>query len=478
MYHKELPTITFTLDEYGYVNNVLAVENEAHVHPFLLINGKLKEDDNYYAVYDRLSRWMAERNIPASRKNLSSALQFLGLKSSNELAQKCFYLSLSDQYWIAPTDAHLNWNKLNFFTNDFSEDVGMALFGYPPKERKLNLHSPDANTVGRLVKRWIIENENRVLVKGGSGTEQLEPFNEVLTFEICKRLGIPAIKYSMYFENRRHFCKCNNFLDENTELITAGELCEDLSDWKSGYVPYEKFKERCNLLNISLDEEELGKMFVLDYIIANEDRHLNNFGFIRDVNTLEWKGLAPVYDSGSSMFYSYNDFELENTIGMENSRIECKPFNENYINQIFLFPYKRILASLDLDKLDSIGDFYKDLLKTNQRNVSESKINRLSEIIEKRIEVVKELKKVSKLKELSCVKEFKKNIASSCNGKDNFEDVLKKAFYITTNTDDKKKELLSFYVKSLNTRNEKELTKKLYNIITRNVIKEHDSRSD
>ncbi len=41
-------------------------------------------------------------------------------------------------------------------------------------------------------------------------------------------------------------------------------------------------------------------MIVLDYIIANEDRHLNNFGLLRNAETLEWYGFAPIYDSGSS----------------------------------------------------------------------------------------------------------------------------------------------------------------------------------
>ena len=40
--------------------------------------------------------------------------------------------------------------------------------------------------------------------------------------------------------------------------------------------------------------ERFNKMLKVDYIIANEDRHYNNFGFIRNADTLEWLGLAPV----------------------------------------------------------------------------------------------------------------------------------------------------------------------------------------
>lgn len=42
----------------------------------------------------------------------------------------------------------------------------------------------------------------------------------------------------------------------------------------------------------------LDRMIVLDHTIANGDRHLNNFGLVRDADTLEWLGSAPVYDCG------------------------------------------------------------------------------------------------------------------------------------------------------------------------------------
>ena len=33
-------------------------------------------------------------------------------------------------------------------------------------------------------------------------------------------------------------------------------------------------------------------MLAADFILANTDRHLGNFGFLRDSETLEWKGTA------------------------------------------------------------------------------------------------------------------------------------------------------------------------------------------
>ena len=44
-------------------------------------------------------------------------------------------------------------------------------------------------------------------------------------------------------------------------------------------------------------------MMILDYLICNQDRHFGNFGAIRDAVTLEWMGFAPIFDSGTSLWF-------------------------------------------------------------------------------------------------------------------------------------------------------------------------------
>ena len=44
-------------------------------------------------------------------------------------------------------------------------------------------------------------------------------------------------------------------------------------------------------------------MMLLDYLICNQDRHFGNFGAIRDAVTLEWVGFAPIFDSGTSLWF-------------------------------------------------------------------------------------------------------------------------------------------------------------------------------
>ncbi|MEJ9164849.1 hypothetical protein P4I20_30580 [Paenibacillus graminis] len=105
-------------------------------------------------------------------------------------------LSLSDQYWIRPFDAEINWSDINFFDNAFSDDVGNVLFG-KGSSGEMGLMSPDNTSDDWLKKKWAIMDGKLCLVKGGSGATQQEPYNEVLASRIMERLGIYRVPYTL-----------------------------------------------------------------------------------------------------------------------------------------------------------------------------------------------------------------------------------------------------------------------------------------
>lgn len=48
-------------------------------------------------------------------------------------------------------------------------------------------------------------------------------------------------------------------------------------------------------------------MIVCDFILANKDRHFDNFGAIRNIETLEFERVAPTFDNGCSLWFDEND---------------------------------------------------------------------------------------------------------------------------------------------------------------------------
>ena len=73
------------------------------------------------------NKWWYGRSIPASRQGIQQALAILRIGSTQELIDKSYGLSLSDQYWIKEKGSSLEWAEINFFTNDFSRDIGDIL---------------------------------------------------------------------------------------------------------------------------------------------------------------------------------------------------------------------------------------------------------------------------------------------------------------------------------------------------------------
>ena len=100
-------------------------------------------------------------------------------------------------------------------------------------------------------------------------------------------------------------CACPCFTDEHTELIPAWEVFAEhageafegsLLDAFSQYASEDGFDR--NQVRRHLDY-----MFTVDYILSNTDRHSNNFGLLRNSDTLEPIGPAPIYDTGNRMFH-------------------------------------------------------------------------------------------------------------------------------------------------------------------------------
>lgn len=301
-----------------------------------------------------LNRWWHGRAIPASRAGLQNALQQLNVSDAQLLAEKCLGLSLSDQYWICPEASELHWEQVNFFENPFSEDVGNILLGAETECEQISLMSPDNTSDGWLQKKWVIRDGKRCLIKGGSGAIRQEPYNEVLASSIMNRLEIPHVTYSLTQEGGYPYSICEDFITPDTELISAWHIMQTRK--KENHVSvYQHYKNCCSRLGIPDIQRALDQMVVLDYLIVNEDRHMNNFGVIRRADTLEYLGAAPIFDSGTSLW-----FDKPTSLIRADAKVTCKPFKTTHEEQLKLVTD---FSWLDLSALNGITDEWCEIVK-------------------------------------------------------------------------------------------------------------------
>ena len=344
--HREIEVAEIELDELSHITNIYEVYAEEHFPVGTL--GKHGVDKTM------LAKWWAKRSIPASRSGLRETLDLLHMSVPQELLAKCYGLSLSDQYWISPKNKPLMWKKINFFDHDFSEDVGNLLFGYGEFSDSMSLISPDNTSDGQLIKKWKIADGKRVLIKGGSNPYQQEPLCEVIASGIAERFCIPHTKYTLLWEHENPFSVCQDFITSETELVSAYHIMQsrkkpnDLSD-------YEFYLNCAEQLGVKNIREQTEKMIVLDFLIGNEDRHFNNFGLIRNAVTLEWIGVAPIFDCGTSLWYNTQ----ESLIKPLSPNLLAKPFKKTHREQIKLV---KDFSWIDLKALDGMKEEMEEIL--------------------------------------------------------------------------------------------------------------------
>ena len=335
------------------------------------------------------NNWYKGRGIPSWRKELNELLKKLNIQSPTELLDKAHGLSLSDQYWIKNINSDLKWEDINFFDHDFDSANFLEVSLSPRSSNKQpEIHSPNNTTDGMLPKSWIIENGKRILVKRTFEPSNQEPFNEWLASEISKRLGFDYCEYRLDIINNKLVSKCDNFLNKNQEIITANNVFETKK--KSNNV--NDFNHYIQILEehgIKDARRNLENMIVLDYLIMNYDRHMKNFGIIRNVQTLKWEKTTPLFDNGQSM----NCNEITSMMNFENGT--GKLFNNvhkkfsKYPNLITDF------SRFDFDKLNDLPEKFKEVLIQYKEYayMDENRINKLVNGLEMRIDKIKEVQK-------------------------------------------------------------------------------------
>jgi hypothetical protein len=372
--HREKPVMEMELDNAtGTISKLGDVHDAAHLPVGTrVIKGII--DRSYF------NQWWQGRAIPAQRSGLRDALEALQTPTPLLLLTKCFGLSLSDQYWVRSNDAPVEWEKINFFDNSFSSDVGDALFGAPIKG-KINLMSPNNASDGWLKKKWVISDDKRILIKGGSGRLQ-EPINEAIASSVCERLGIPHVPYTVAYDGNKPLSLCEDFVTRDTDLVSAFHINETMKR-SNNMSNYQHFIKCCEALGIPGAVESIDKMLVLDFLIRNEDRHFNNFGAIRNAQTLEWVGISPIFDNGTSLWYNTPSREIR-----PYGDADSKPFRKVHSEQIKLV---RDFSWINMSTLKGVAEEFYDLLKQSDVYIDDTQREALCRGLAMRLNLLEDI---------------------------------------------------------------------------------------
>ena len=133
---------------------------------------------------DSLRKWWLRRAVPISQGNIAVLLQQEGIPSTQSLLVRNLGLSLSDHYWIKPNGSELTWKDVSLFSNSFRDPLESMQIQHPygaaSASTQTPTYSPSASLQGDLIKKWLIVDDTRCLLKGNRGANSQQCLNEVL----------------------------------------------------------------------------------------------------------------------------------------------------------------------------------------------------------------------------------------------------------------------------------------------------------
>lgn len=336
---------------------------------------------------DALKDWWEHRSIPESREGLDAKLAELGIAEPELIPFRNLGLSLSDQYWICPRNEQIDWRDINYFENDF----GFAdMSGERPWDAwlgQVGLDSPDNTSEGVLPKRWVCQDGRRFLLKGCNPWCDQQIFNEVVATALHRRLLLPEeyVAYDLVKDANGNgvASKCECFVSPDEEFIPASRVLATQGK-RAGEPDYDAFVRLVSNLGVPQKEVEffVSKMIVCDSIIANGDRHLRNFGLVRDIDSLAFK-LAPIFDSGNSLWYDKD----ESSVARRDWSFVAKPFDPVPNRQLYLAGR---MEWLDPEMLNGFADEAATILE--ESIFALPRLDYIRSGIQKRIEAVLDMR--------------------------------------------------------------------------------------
>lgn len=336
-----------------------------------------------------IQAWWESRAIPDTRRGIQQILHYLNENSTLSLMLSAYGLSLTDHYWLQPIDEELYWKDLNFYENDFSDELGNLL----SDSEKINVDShiskfsPSSSVNGEMKKKWIIRQGIRYLLKINTNDYGQQSVNEWIASRLHDHLGWKNhVSYQLEtarINNSIIPCSLNRlFTSQKLEFVSAYQLIRN-HKLSNDHSSYETLIELGCSYGLSEQEirTHLEYTILTDFILSNTDRHFNNFGFLYDPELHKFVSMAPIFDSGNSLFYNSDIIPSGNNL----LDINVASFCRKEVNLL------RYVTNKNLITLSTLKDFSNEAEEILQKYTSmpTERAHRIAKTIDEKLEYLK-----------------------------------------------------------------------------------------
>ena len=273
--------------------------------------------------------WLAGRVLSIDRMFAKQLLIKLKLTQDQDIYAKAKIalefrgINLIDSYWLKTAGEYesVKWADVNLRVNPLSNIIScISLTGSAQSLQPDNMkNNAEITTVGLCAKGWFRENDGLYLYKAG-GYIGDEVDREVCASEIIDCFNVYGnLKYEKAVKHGVECSRSKLMSDDKISIVHTA----DMMIWcKNNSVDFMEYVKKRWL-------KEYAQMVVIDYLIANSDRHFRNWGFYEETESGKILGLHPLYDHNQAFHSDYLENEnLEATAAPEYTQ---KELAEQYI---------------------------------------------------------------------------------------------------------------------------------------------------
>ncbi len=246
--------------------------------------------------------WLAGRVLLLSRANAKWIYNLFGFEqiSTDEqrvrIAVTCRAVSVLDPYWLRfEEDGNLPWKEVDVRQNPLNEIVAQVALHGKNLTLQGSMITPELTTNGTYAKAWRRHPDGRLWLYKLGEKGNTESRIEVMCSKLLDKMNVEHVLYEAGEDEGKYVCMCPCMTTETEAILTGME-----------------FTSFCNVNGLDpdtemlrIDRESIYRMWIVDFLISNRDRHGQNWGFFYDTETMEILKCHPLFDHNNAFDIEY-----------------------------------------------------------------------------------------------------------------------------------------------------------------------------
>lgn len=245
---------------------------------------------------DAIISWLANRTLSLSRANAKWLYNLLHVEQLHSEVEKakiaiiCRAVSVLDNYWLKLEGDTATWESVNVRHNPLNETIAQVALHGKSVTLQGSLTSPEFTTNGTYAKAWRRHHDGNLWLYKLGHNGNTESRIEVMCSNLLDKMNVDHCHYEAGEDEGKYVCMCPSMTSDNISIL-----------------PGMDFYTYCNVNNIDpntemfrIDAESIFKMWIVDYLLCNRDRHGQNWGFYYNPRTMHIICCHPLFDHNNA----------------------------------------------------------------------------------------------------------------------------------------------------------------------------------